>query len=206
MSDVEQMPEDIWDVWNRSDATSKFPQSMVVQFCFRQFGGNMKGLRALDLGCGSGVHTAFLASEGCDVAATDKSPVGISNTRDKLGTLGLNADLKVESADVISFPTNTFDLVICVGILDTVGAVAAAAAVSRLKDVLRPGGKGFFLFSSDRDDSLRDGNRWHFRGYTRSEVDALFAEGFAEVWIDRCNVTYFGGRVAQDEWIVTLRR
>jgi SAM-dependent methyltransferase len=207
MGDVAaQMPEDTWDAWNRSGATSRFPQSVVVQYYFRQFADNMKGLRALDLGSGSGVHTVFLASQGCNVAAIDKSPVGISNTRDKLNALGLEAELKIESADVISFPPNSFDLVICVGIFDTVGPAISAAAVRRVKDVLRPGGKGFFLFSSDSDGSLSDGNRWRLSGYTRSEVDALFDLGFEEVFVDRCNVTYLGGRVTQDEWIVTLSR
>jgi len=199
------MSEDIWDAWNRTRAT-RYPQDKVVQYCFRRFPDSTAGKRALDLGCGSGVHTVFLASEGFSVAGSDKSPIGIANTRDKLARLGLSAELKVESADVVSFPANSFDLVICVGIFDTVGPAIADAAVRRVKDVLRQGGKGFFLFSSDLDDSLKNGNPWDFHGYTRREVDTLFAKGFAEVFVDRCNVTYFGGRVAQDEWIVTLDR
>lgn len=199
------MTDDIWDEWNHTGAT-RYPQNHVVQFCFRQFPHSRAGHRALDLGCGSGVHTVFLAAEGFDVAATDKSPVGIRNTDEKLRSQNLKAVLRVESADVISFPSEHFDLVLCVGIFDTIGPKIAARSLHRLQDVLKPGGKGFFLFSSDLDDSVKGDNPWGFHGYTRDEVDSLFAHGFRKVWVDRCNLTYQGGQVTQDEWIVTLER
>lgn len=199
------MTEDIWDEWNRTRAT-RYPQNHVVQFCYRQFPHARAGLRALDLGCGSGVHTVFLAGEGFDVAATDKSPVGIRNTDEKLRRQNLRAELRVESADVISFPPEHFDLVVCVGIFDTVGPKISADALHRLQDVLKPGGKGLFLFSSDSDDSVKGENPRGLHGYTRDEVDNLFTTGFRKVWVDRYNLTYQGGQVIQDEWIVTLER
>ena len=199
------MSEDVWDVWNRTGAT-RYPQDKVVQFCLRKYPGSRVGLRALDLGCGSGVHTVFLAEEGFDVAATDKSPIGIANTRTKLQERSLTAELRVESANVVSFSGNHFDLVVCVGIFDTVGLRISQGALARVREVLKPGGWGFFLFASELDDAVKAGNPLGFHGYTRSEVDEMFSVGFAHVWVDRACVTYDGGEVIQDEWIVTLQR
>jgi cyclopropane fatty-acyl-phospholipid synthase-like methyltransferase len=199
------MSEDIWDEWNRHGATV-YPQDKVVQFCFHQFGDNMRGKCALDLGCGSGVHTVFLAAEGFNVAATDKSPVGIANTREKLNRAGLTAELKVESADVVSFPADSFDLVICIGILDTVGSVIAATAISRVKDVIRPGGRGLFIFSSDKDDAVGHQGKISLHGYKRPDVEKMFEQGFSRLWIDRYSLTLNGGAVDQDEWIVAVRK
>lgn len=200
------MIEDIWDKWNEGGGT-KYPQEKVIQYCFRNYSSDQrKNTRVLDLGCGSGVHTVFLASEGFQVAGTDKSKVGVENTRRKLTELGLDAQLRVESADVIDFPPNSFDLILCVGIYDSAGPTVAKCSIARVKQVLRPGGCGFFLFASDRDSAVRGENPWGFHGYTRKEVENLFAQDFAQVWIDRYITTYENGQVEQNEWIVTLQR
>jgi hypothetical protein len=114
--------------------------------------------------------------------------------------------LRVESADVVSFSPACFDLVLCVGIYDSAGPEVATRSVRRVYDVLAPGGHGFFLFSSDRDDAVKGENPWRFHGYTRAEVEKLFAVGFSGVWIDRYITTYQGGKVEQNEWIVTIEK
>ena len=200
------MTNDIWDNWNAGGGT-KYPQEKVIQYCFRNFPADQrKNIRALDLGCGSGVHTVFLASEGFQVTGTDKSEIGIENTRRKLADLGLQATLRVESADKVDFPPDSFDLILCVGIYDSAGPAVAKASVARVRQVLKVGGRGFFLFSSDRDSSVHGENPWSFHGYTREEVEKLFSEGFGKVWIDRYITTYENGRVEQNEWIVTVQR
>src|SRR2546426_7636787 len=55
---------DIWNTWNASGGP-KYPHEKVIQYCFRNFPPEQRSsVRALDVGCGGGVHTAFLAAEG----------------------------------------------------------------------------------------------------------------------------------------------
>lgn len=131
-----------WNKWNEGGGP-KYPHEKVVQFCFRNYPRleDRHRTRALDWGCGSGVHTVFLCAEGFQVIATDVSDIGITNTRRRLA--GGGADLRVEGIEDLSLPPCSIDLVICVGVLDCAGPRAASKALRRLPAVLRPGGRAF---------------------------------------------------------------
>ena len=198
---------DLWDRWNESGGP-KYPHEKVVQFCFRNFAAaDRPQTRMLDLGCGGGVHTTFLAREGFLATATDVSPVAIETTRRKLASEGLGADLLVQSAGAVDLPASSLDGVICVGVLEAAGPQVAAAAMARLFDILRPGGRGLFLFASDRDFRIQDQhNPWQLHGYSQQEVQASFDRGFAQLDIDRYITTYESGRYEQNDWLVTITR
>jgi cyclopropane fatty-acyl-phospholipid synthase-like methyltransferase len=196
----------IWDAWNEQGGP-RYPHEKVVQFCFRNYPRDQRScVRALDVGCGSGVHVVFLASEGFQTTGVDISNVGISNVQQKLNVLGLKASLRVEGADTLDFLSSSFDLVICVGVYDCTGPVIASASVERLRQVLSRSGRGLFLFASDRDFRIKRENPLGLHGYTRREVEDLFESGFARVWIDHYITTYEGGQLEQNDWLVTVER
>lgn len=57
-----------------------------------------KGVKkVLDLGCGSGRHTVYLAKNGFDVYGFDVAPVGMKLTKEWLKQEGLRAKLKIGS-------------------------------------------------------------------------------------------------------------
>ena len=196
----------VWDEWNEQGGP-KYPHEKVVQFCFRTYPPEQrKHIRALDLGCGSGVHTVFLADEGFQVTGVDRSKKGIDNARRKLAERGVSANLRAEGADVLDFPPDSFDLIVCVGVFDCTGYAIAKASVECVRHILSHGGRGLFLFASDRDFRVRGENPLGLHGYTREEVERLFQHGFAKVWIDRYITTYQGGQCEQNDWLVTLER
>ena len=49
--------------------------------------------RALDIGCGLGRHTVYLAVRGFEVTATDSAPAAIAACRGTLDQAGLHANL-----------------------------------------------------------------------------------------------------------------
>lgn len=78
---------------------------------FRQAVGDPRGLRALDLGCGTGRHTLWLAQAGAEVVAVDFSEGMLAEAREKQG-----ADrIRFFSHDLhtpLPLAESTFDLVV----------------------------------------------------------------------------------------------
>jgi SAM-dependent methyltransferase len=195
-----------WDRWNASGGP-RFPHEKLIQFVFRSFPADKRrGLAVLDLGCGSGVHVAFLAGEGCRVTGVDISPLGVENARKRVADAGLSAELAVANLAHLTLPEAAFDLVVCVGVLDCAGPDAVRAALPVVLRAMRPGARGMFLFASDRDFRVTGDNPLGLHGFTRAEVDAAFAVGFAEVFVDRYITTYRGGEIEQNDWLVTVTR
>lgn len=203
---VKKLSTTIWNAWNEKGGP-KYPQEKVIQFCFRNYPPEQrKNISALDIGCGSGVHCEFLAKEGFQVTGIDISDVGIANTKIRLNALGLNAKLRVEGADELDFPINSFDLVICVGVYDSTGISVAKASVKKLPDVMKSGSRGLFIFASDRDFRVHEENDFCLHGYTQSEVEEIFACGFSNILIDRYITTYQGGKIEQNDWLITVEK
>ncbi|MBM3728770.1 MAG: methyltransferase domain-containing protein [Acidobacteria bacterium] len=195
-----------WDGWNQSGGP-RYPHEKIVQFCFRHYPkGSRSGVRVLDLGCGSGVHLLFLAREGFVATGVDISSVGINNARQWLEKEGLSAQLHTGSVDTLDFPTGSFDLIISVGVLDAAGAAVADGAVRQAGRLLRPGGRGCFVFASDADFRIADDNVLGLHGYARLEVEALFRGRFSSVWFDLYVTTYQNGAIQQNDWLVTVER
>jgi len=165
-----------------------------------------KNINVLDLGCGNGVHTRFLASEGCNVTATDISKVGIARTKEHLDKAGIDALLRVENISDLSFPENSFDLIICMGVFDCAGLNASKTSLDRVKKVLKRSGKALFIFSSDRDYRILGENTLGMHGYSYAEVKSMFSEGFTNVYIDRYITTYEGESYEKNDWLVTLEK
>jgi SAM-dependent methyltransferase len=95
------------------------------------------GCRALDLACGRGANTLFMAASGLQVTAWDLSPVAIGRLERAAGEQGLGISTAVR--DVIAFPPEpqSFDLILVSFFLERSLAPAIAAA-------LKPGGLLFY--------------------------------------------------------------
>lgn len=198
----------LWDNWNRSGGP-RYPHEKVIQFLFRRFPdtASRAGCRVLDLGCGGGVNTLFLAREGFEAHASDISPVGVENTRCRLAQAGCSATLSVGSVDTIAYPDNYFEALVSIGVLECAGFSLLRLAFSEVVRVLSPGAPAILLFASDLDFRLSGDNPLGLHGFTDAEVlDAAggVSEQLADFWMDRYITTYESQRLQQNEHLVTL--
>lgn len=105
---------------------------------FRQ---HCAGKKVLDLCCGNGGDSIFLAGEcGAEVTGCDLSDVSIANCRKLAEQEGLSGRIRfeIEDAERLSYPDNSFDVVTEYGALHHVDLPAVYAEMAR---VLRPGGR-----------------------------------------------------------------
>ena len=127
----------------------------------RWFFGQEPNLRVLDLGSATGGNTVHIASLGHEVTSIEYSDIGALIQRNK-GIPVIQAD-----ARDIPFSDSTFDIVICLDVLEHI--VEDDLVASEICRVLKTGGK--FLFSVPEDPKLwsaHDVAVRHVRRYTKA--------------------------------------
>jgi len=93
----------------------------------------------LDLGCGLGNLAIAAAREGCRVTALDASPTAIAD----LGRRAVEQNLVIAAreADLRNFMIEgQFDCVVAIGLLMFFKKVAARQGLTRIKELVKPGG------------------------------------------------------------------
>ena len=97
-----------------------------------------KLLKILDVGCGTGFFTILLAKQGHNVTGTDLTPDMIENARNLAKEEGTECEFQVMDAEHLSFPDQSFDVVISRNLTWTLPE--AAQAYKEWSRVLKPGG------------------------------------------------------------------
>lgn len=194
-----------WEIWNKIPG-SRYAHEKVVQFCLRNFSAKSKGLLALDLGCGRGVHTEFLAKQGFCVYACDAAWSAVAVTRRRISDSNLEAVVYKSAIQNDYARKNRFDLVLCIGVLDAAGPAATRKCLSSLGRCLKRTGLGLFIFAAEGDSVRTRQSKFAIHTYTKSEVEGLFRPLFPDCWIDRYETTYQNESVKQSDWIVTVGR
>ena len=109
------------------------------------------GVRALDVGCGSGRWSRWMRDRGAHVTGIDPTPAMLETAE----RLSPGVAFRRMSATDIDFPDESFDFVLSVTVIQHLHPeeqVKAAAAMCR---VLKPGGRLFLLDLIDHNDPGR---------------------------------------------------
>lgn len=103
--------------------------------------GDVRGLRLLDVGCGSGYFARAMARRGARVTGVDLSPgmVGHARRREEEEPLGIDYQVGDAAEAIGAFPAASFDAATsCMALQDTPDPAAALRAAYA---VLRPGAR-----------------------------------------------------------------
>jgi len=128
-----------WDKIYRNEKAPQQIQRDILEIVdvFKEYDVN----RILDLACGSGRHTVYLAKMGFDVYGLDISKEAIKKARSLLQSEGLNVNLIVGSIyEQLPYEDDFFDAVICIRALHHGTIDQIRGAINEIERVLKPGG------------------------------------------------------------------
>lgn len=98
----------------------------------------LAGVRLLDIGCGGGLVAEPLARLGCKVTAIDPAADTIAAAQAHAGGQGLDIDYRATRAEALVEAGETFDVVLCLEVVEHVPDVRAFLKV--VGALVRPGG------------------------------------------------------------------
>lgn len=132
-----------------------------------------RGGRALDVGCGAGVFSAWMASEGMQVTGLDIIPEAIAMAERTAAAEGVEVELICDSLFAYQ-PTEGLDLVFDSGCLHSLVGGSVKAYKRRLDTWLRPGGE--FVLGHWGKRSALDWRPIGPRRRSKRTIERLFAD------------------------------
>ncbi len=144
--------------------------------------------RALDLGCGTGTNSIYLAQHGLQVVGVDFAPKAIATARTKAKRAGVDVDFRV--ADVTRLdgldPRESFDLVLDIGCFHSIPTSSRERYMDGIAGLTCSGGT-YMLYAFSPHPPDEKGHLIPARnvGITEKEVRTLLAPHFALTRIER---------------------
>lgn len=98
------------------------------------------GARVLDIGCGLGRHTVYLAARGFEVTATDNAPAALAACQQSLAEAGLAASLLEVDMSEMPFPDAYFQGIVASHCIHHVDGPALRRTIGLITRKLAAGG------------------------------------------------------------------
>lgn len=136
--------------------------------------GEMKKGRVLDVGCGTGENTIFLAQNGFSAVGVDVAKKALEMAKVKAAQRKVRVDFRVGNALSLGFPRSYFDLVVDSGLFHTFTDEDRPRFVAEIARVLRDDGSYFMLCFSDKEPANWGGPR----RVTKMEIERTFSPSF----------------------------
>jgi ubiquinone/menaquinone biosynthesis C-methylase UbiE len=114
-----------------------------------EFLKNYDRATVLDIGCGSGIMAQYCTDKNCEFFGIDISKEMIDTCIDKFD--GINSThFSVGKVQSLEFPDSSFNVVLCMGILEYIELDEIDIAFSEILRVLKPDGLVVFSLMNDR--------------------------------------------------------
>jgi len=185
------------EYYQRANSGAKLPWQRAVPNRFLEaiVAGHATPGTALDMGCGSGVDSIYLAHAGWQVTALDFMQEAIEMTRAAAAEAGV--ELEFVNTDVLEWETDRqFDLLLDSGLLHNLSRDNIPAYRQRILRWLAADGDYVLAHWESRGDN--DRLRGGARRVTRRQISDLFAPELEEQQFERLEATGLPETVGPD--------
>ncbi|MDZ4033034.1 tellurite resistance methyltransferase TehB [Kluyvera ascorbata] len=108
--------------------------------------------KTLDLGCGNGRNSLYLAANGYDVTAWDKNPMSIQNLLSIRESEGLeNLQAAVKDLNTLTFD-GEYDFILSTVVMMFLDANTISRLIPNMQRCTKPGGYNLIVAAMDTDD------------------------------------------------------
>lgn len=145
-------------------------------------GASLRGLAALDVGCGLGDNAEAFATADCRTSAFDLVPRAVDWARQRFPA----STVDYRTADLFDLPAEwrgAFDLVHECYTLQALPSGLIPAAAAALAGALKPGGTVLIVARARADGAAVSGPPWPL---CRADLDAFTAAGLRAVEVEDC--------------------
>jgi ubiquinone/menaquinone biosynthesis C-methylase UbiE len=136
--------DDKWEQIHKEQDWGRYPSEEVIRFVARNYYNRSRAeVKMLDIGCGAGAITWYLAKEGFNAYGFDGSFTAIEKAKDRMRGEGVNAELIVCDATNLIYEDNYFDGVIDSAVIYANRLEHIYAILNECYRVLKNGGLHF---------------------------------------------------------------
>ncbi|AQW86790.1 SAM-dependent methyltransferase [Campylobacter pinnipediorum subsp. caledonicus] len=205
---------------------ARYPESELVSFAFINF---PKNGNILDLYCGGGRHTKFLAENGFNTYACDVTTSGVEHTKNLLQESNLKADVKfIKAGDDLPYNDNFFDGIVCYGALYYATKEEIEKSAYEFYRILKNGAKAYIKVRSIQDyrytNSIKnskyeiiineqDNKKQAYKEnglkcyyFDKEEALRIFSKTFKNIQIDRFSLSHGNDTFLDDQLLITLTK
>ncbi len=179
---------------------------------------NLSGKTALDLGCGEGRYSLYLARKGCRVTAIDGASAGVEKLNAVAKEQRLDIHAQTMDVDVFESRPNRFDVMVAATILDHLDDGLRIRLAQTIRAGLKPGGMlyasvftvddpGFLLRQSPLDlppDTVSDTADCMTHYFDRGELLRLFSDLHVRFYYEGIEPDTSHGRPHRHGWACLL--
>lgn len=167
-----------WEVLSKDDEYWNTPDFMMYYLNNRWKKANFETF--LDIGCGLGRHSIFMAENGYSVYGIDYSRYVVDIVKEKAYLKGLDIKLTVGTVSALPYENDSIDCMIAIGVLSNNDKNGISTILKEMHRVLKVGGETYFNIISkisdigNANEELINGNT--FYNITEEDFEWLFKD------------------------------